>query len=192
MKKTGKKKTKKVEEKKEPEKEEILEKLPEKKVEEKKEDISKKTLSDWKDILIQGFSLDPFQKQSQKENFSLESSLEEVSKKSSFKEQGYSINREYEEKEKESSKDYSLNRRAPFIPQIRSDFSSLGKANSFFQEFHPTFNSSSGDSFESEEQPNYSSLKAEKFSRETKSFSQIERESFEGIKTHRGYKEVKL
>lgn len=192
MKKTKEKKSKKVEEKKELEKKEILEKFSQKKVEEKKEDISKKTLSDWKDILIEGFSLDSFQKPQQKENFSLESSLEEFPKKPSFREQGYSFNREYEEKDKETPREYSGNRRTSFIPQIRPDFSSLGKTNSFFNEFHQNFNSSPENFSESDEQPSYSPIKVQKFSREEKSFSQIERENFEGIKTNRGYKEFKL
>jgi hypothetical protein len=185
---------KKTEENKKVEKKEILAKPPEKKVEEKKEDVSKKTLSDWKNLLVDGFSLEKFQKEPKKENFSLESNLEKTSKNPFPQEQGYEINRKYEERDspRNYSRNYSQGIGNLSLARIQRDFSSLGKVNSSLQEFRPTFNFPSGDFFENEEQPDYVPLRTERFSRETKSFSQIERENFEGIKTNREYKEVRF
>ena len=170
---------------------EKLDKAPKEKTPEKKEKSSEKTISDWKNLLLEGFSLEKFQKESPKENLSLEKNVDEFPKRIERETQRNYTNSQ--ESEREKLREYSRQINAPrrsFLEERRTDFSNLGKTNTQLQKEYQFSNTELGDFFGFQEEEKYTPLRVEKFSKITKSFSQIERENFEGIKSNKNYKEI--
>lgn len=173
-------------------KDEKLGKAPKEK--EEKKESSEKTLLDWKNLLVDGFSLEKFQKEPKKETSNLEENLE------NFRESPRTTNREMRrgyaenvEDERETLREYSRQVSAPrrsFLDERRTDFSSLGKTSDFSPQEYQFSTPELGDFFGFQQEEKYAPIRVERFSRKTKSFSQIEREKFEGVRRNREYKEI--
>lgn len=171
---------------------EMLGKAPENKFSE--EDAKRQIVLDWKNLLNEGFSLERFREGEKKEEgFSLEGVAREAFKPENKAEikNNYS-NRGYLDKQEDKYLEYSPPRRRDFSFINRDQLASIGKLNPRFESSEIFFDRNLGDFIGFEEQNDYSppSFKMEKFSRESKTFSQFEREGFEGIKRKNRYREI--